>query len=59
VSVVPALSTVLPLQRSVTTTYQEIARWIGESDPTTRRMTEKILAEEGEHAGDLNDLLGN
>jgi bacterioferritin len=41
------------------TSYQEIIRWIGDSDPTTRRLMEEILAEEEEHADDLNDLLGN
>ncbi|PZS05719.1 MAG: bacterioferritin [Pseudonocardiales bacterium] len=46
-------------ERIVITTYQEIIRWIGDSDMTTRRMLEKILAEEEEHADDLNDLLGN
>ncbi|MDQ2722942.1 MAG: bacterioferritin, partial [Actinomycetota bacterium] len=39
--------------------YQEIARWIGDGDPTTRRLMEQILEEEEEHADDLNDLLGN
>jgi bacterioferritin (cytochrome b1) len=32
---------------------------VGESDPTTRCMMESLLAEEEEHADDLNDLLGN
>ncbi|MFD4528878.1 bacterioferritin [Streptomyces sp. NPDC058470] len=45
-------------ERIVITTYQEMIRWIDESDPTTRRMLEKILAEEEEHADDLRDLLG-
>lgn len=49
----------LVAERIVITTYQEIVRWIGESDPTTRRMVESILEEEEEHADDLNDLLGN
>ncbi|HET9876847.1 MAG TPA: ferritin-like domain-containing protein [Mycobacterium sp.] len=43
----------LVAERIVITTYQEIIRWIGESDPTTRRLLEKILAEEEEHADDL------
>jgi bacterioferritin len=46
-------------ERIVITTYQEIARWIGDTDPTTRRVIESILEEEEEHADDLNDLLGN
>jgi bacterioferritin len=49
----------LVAERIVITSYQEIVRWIGDSDPTTRRMLEEILAEEEEHADDLNDLLGN
>jgi bacterioferritin len=39
-------------------TYQEMIRWIGDDDPTTRRMLEDILADEEEHADDLVDLLG-
>ncbi|HET9172362.1 MAG TPA: ferritin-like domain-containing protein [Actinospica sp.] len=45
-------------ERIVIESYQEIIRWIGDSDPTTRRLMEKILAEEEEHADDLVDLLG-
>lgn len=48
----------LVAERIVITTYQEIIRWLGENDPTTRLM-ESILEEEEEHADDLNDLLGN
>jgi len=49
----------LVAERIVITSYQEIARWIGDSDPTTRRLMEQILEEEEGHADDLNDLLGN
>jgi bacterioferritin len=49
----------LVAERIVITSYQEIIRWIGDSDPTTRRLIEKILEQEEEHADDLNDLLGN
>lgn len=49
----------LVAERIVITAYHEIIRWIGDDDPTTRRLLEKILAEEEEHADDLNDLLGN
>ena len=48
----------LTAERIVITTYQEIIRWIGDGDPTTRRMIEDILADEEEHADDLVDLLG-
>ena len=34
-------------------------RWFGNDDPTSRRMFEKILAEEEEHASDLADLLAD
>jgi bacterioferritin len=40
------------------TTYQEIIRWIGNGDPTTRRLIEKILEQEAEHSNDLQDFLG-
>ena len=46
-------------ERIVITTYQEMVRWIGNSDPATHRLIEDILAEEEDHADDLNDLLGN
>jgi bacterioferritin len=45
-------------ERIVISTYQEIVRWIGDHDPTTRRLLESILEEEEEHADDLVDLLG-
>lgn len=48
----------LVAERIVITTYQEITRWIGEADPTTKRLIESILEEEEEHADDLSDLLG-
>jgi bacterioferritin len=48
----------LTAERIVITTYQEIIRWLGDDDPTTRRLLEDILAEEEEHADDLLDLLG-
>jgi bacterioferritin len=48
----------LVAERIVISSYQEIIRWIGDADPTTRRLMEKILEQE-EHADDLNDLLGN
>jgi len=48
----------LTAERIVITTYQEIVRWLGDDDPTTRRLLEDILAEEEEHADDILDLLG-
>ena len=44
-------------ERIAIETYSEIARWLGEDDPTTRRLIERILAVEEEHADDLSSLL--
>ena len=48
----------LAAERIVIATYQEIIRWLGDDDVTTRRLIEDILAEEEEHADDIIDLLG-
>jgi bacterioferritin len=32
-------------------------RWLGEKDPTSRRLMESILEKEEEHANDMRDLL--
>ncbi|MHB1846174.1 MAG: ferritin-like domain-containing protein [Deltaproteobacteria bacterium] len=37
--------------------YQEVIRYFGNHDPTSRRLLEKILAKEEEHANDMHDLL--
>ncbi len=47
----------LVAERVAIASYQEIIRWIGTNDPTTRRMLEDILAVEEEHADDLLALL--
>lgn len=47
----------LVAERVAIASYQEIVRWLGEGDPTTRRMIEEILAVEEEHADDLLNLL--
>ncbi|MET0285117.1 MAG: ferritin-like domain-containing protein [Polyangiales bacterium] len=44
-------------ERVAVDTYAEIARWLGEDDPTTRRLIEEILEQEEEHADDLASLL--
>lgn len=44
-------------ERVAIQSYQEIVRWLGDSDPTTRRLIEEILAVEEEHAEDLLSLL--
>jgi bacterioferritin len=44
-------------ERIAIATYSEIVRWLGNDDPTTRRMMEEILAVEEEHADDMRKLL--
>jgi bacterioferritin len=47
----------LVAERIAIESYGEAIRYLGERDPTTRRMLEGILATEEEHAVDLADLL--
>ncbi len=47
----------LVAERIAIESYGEMIRFIGNDDPTTRRMLEGILAMEEEHADDLADLL--
>ena len=47
----------LVAERIAIDSYREIAQYLGDDDPTTRRMMEEILAVEEEHADDLADLL--
>ena len=49
----------LVAERIAIDSYAEIARYLGDSDPTTRRMMEGILAAEEEHADDLANLLAS
>jgi bacterioferritin len=44
-------------ERIAIDSYREMIQFIGDSDPTTRRMLEEVLAKEEEHADDLADLL--
>jgi bacterioferritin len=44
-------------ERIAVATYSEIVRWLGNDDPTTRRMMEELLAKEEEHADDMAKLL--
>jgi bacterioferritin len=48
----------LVAERIAIDSYREMIAYIGEKDPTTRRMLEGILAVEEEHADDLVSLLG-
>ena len=47
----------LVAERIAIDSYAEMVRYIGDADPTTRRMLEGILAMEEEHADDLANLL--
>ena len=47
----------LVAERVAIESYGEIVRYLGNDDPTTRRMMESILAVEEEHAEDLRTLL--
>jgi bacterioferritin len=47
----------LVAERIAIDTYREIIQYLGNDDPTTRRMMEAILASEEEHAEDLSTLL--
>jgi bacterioferritin len=47
----------LVAERVAIESYGEMIRYIGDKDPTTRRLLESILAVEEEHAEDLKTLL--
>ena len=47
----------LVAERIAIDSYGEIIRYLGENDPTSRRLMESILAVEEEHAEDLKTLL--
>ena len=44
-------------ERIAVDSYREIIQYIGDKDPTTRRLFEEILAQEEEHADDMADIL--
>lgn len=44
-------------ERIAIESYREMINFLGQRDPTSRRMLESILAQEEEHAEDLVDLL--
>ncbi|MFJ4143370.1 bacterioferritin [Pseudomonas sp. NPDC089734] len=49
----------LVAERIAIDSYREIIQYVGESDPTTRRLFEDILAQEEEHADDMADILND
>jgi bacterioferritin len=44
-------------ERIAIESYSEIVRWLGDKDPTSRRLIEEILKVEEEHAEDMKTLL--
>jgi bacterioferritin len=47
----------LVAERIAIDSYREMVAYLGEADPTTRRMLEEILAKEEEHADDLANIV--
>ena len=47
----------LVAERVAIMSYTEIIQWLGDDDPTTKRIFETILAQEEEHADDLLGFL--
>lgn len=47
----------LVAERIAVDSYAEMIRFLGDGDPTTRRLLEQILAKEEEHADDMANLL--
>lgn len=56
-SLVEMIEEDLVAERVAIDSYGEMIRYLGDDDPTTRRMLEGILAMEEEHADDLASLL--
>ena len=56
-SLVEMIQEDLVAERVAINSYAEMIRYVGDDDPTTRRMLEGILSKEEEHAEDLASLL--
>lgn len=56
-SLVDMIKEDLVAERIAIDSYREIVNFLGEKDPTSRRIMESILAVEEEHADDMADLL--
>ena len=56
-SLVSMIKEDLVAERIAIDSYRDIIKYLGNHDPTTRRMMEEILAVEEEHADELADLL--
>ena len=48
----------LVAERIAIDSYRDMIKYLGDKDPTSRRMLEAILAVEEEHAEDMSSLLG-
>src|SRR5262249_20203687 len=49
----------LVAERVVIEIYRRLVTWFGSDDPTSRRLMERILADEEDHANDLASLLAS
>ncbi|RML47975.1 Bacterioferritin [Pseudomonas savastanoi pv. glycinea] len=49
----------LVAERIAIDSYRQIIQYMGDKDPTTRRIFEDILAQEEEHADDMADILAD
>jgi len=56
-TVIDMLRENLVAERIAVQSYTEFVRYLGDDDPTTRRLLEEILADEEEHADDLKTLM--
>src|SRR5579871_4870058 len=56
-SLVEMIKEDLVAERIAIESYSEIIRYLGNNDPTTRKMMEEILANEEEHAEEMKSLL--
>jgi bacterioferritin len=56
-SLIDMITEDLVAERVAIASYSEIIRWLGDTDITTRRLMESILAVEEEHADDLLTFL--
>jgi bacterioferritin len=56
-SLVDMIKEDLVAERIAVESYSEIIRFLGDNDPTSRRLMEEILAKEEEHAEDMRSLI--
>jgi len=56
-SLVEMIKEDLVAERIAVESYSEIIRYLGDKDPTSRRIMEEVLAKEEEHAEDMRSLI--